>query len=126
MRTILRLADERPSLRVVDYEIGNPTYAADVADAIARLVEEPAYGIYHHVDESHASRYDFAREILRQAERADVHVEPIKLCEYRRPSTPPRYSALRNFLAAEDLGIRLPPWPDALRRFLAAEATGAS
>ncbi len=126
VRTILRLADERPSLRVVDDEIGNPTYAADVADAIARLVEEPAYGIYHLVNEGHCSRYDFAREILRQAGRADVNVEPIKLSEYPRPSTPPRYSALRNFVAAADLGIRLPPWPDALRRFLAAEAAGAS
>ena len=124
--TILRLANERPSLRVVDDEVGNPTYAADVADAICRLIEEPAYGIYHFVNEGHCSRYDFAREILRQAGRADVHVEPIKLSEYPRPSTPPRYSVLRNFVGAADLGIRLPPWQDALRRFLAANAAGVS
>jgi dTDP-4-dehydrorhamnose reductase len=120
VRTILRLADERPLLRVVDDEIGNPTYAVDVAGAIARLIHEPAYGIYHFVNEGYCSRYDFAREILRQAGREAVPIEPIKLRDYERPSTPPSFSALRNFVGASDLGITLPPWQDALARFLEA------
>jgi dTDP-4-dehydrorhamnose reductase len=119
VRTILRLAAERPDLRVVADEIGNPSYAPDIADAIARLIQEPAYGIYHVVNEGHCSRYDFACEILRQAGRENVTVEPISLRDYQRPSTPPPFSALRNFVGATDLGIRLPPWQDALARFLA-------
>jgi dTDP-4-dehydrorhamnose reductase len=118
VRTILRLAGERDSLRVVDDEIGNPTYAPDVAAAIGRLIAEPAYGIYHFVNEGHCSRYDFAREILQQSGREHVHVEPIKLREYPRPSTPPPFGVLRNFVGGSDLGIRLPPWQDALARFL--------
>src|SRR5579883_1887604 len=47
VRTMLRLAGERPTLTVVDDERGGPTLAADLADAIARLAERPVYGIYH-------------------------------------------------------------------------------
>ncbi len=117
-RTILRLARERDKLAIVEDEIGNPTYAADVAEAVARLIHEPAYGIYHLVNEGYCSRYAFAREILRQAGLDHVEVDPIKLRDYKRASTPPRFGALRNFVAAADLDIVLPPWQDALTRFL--------
>ena len=121
VRTMQRLAAEQDTLRVVDDEIGNPTYALDAAEAIRRLIREPAYGTYHFVNEGYCSRYDFAREILRQSGRDDVRVEPIKLKDYPRPSTPPPFTALRNFVGAVDLGIVLPPWQDALARFLHGE-----
>jgi dTDP-4-dehydrorhamnose reductase len=122
VRTILRLAGERDRLTVVDDEVGNPTYAADIAEAIARLMREPAYGVFHLVNEGYCSRYEFAREILRQAGVDHVRVEPIKLRDYQRASTPPPFTALRNFVAATDLGIALPPWQDALGRFLERQA----
>jgi dTDP-4-dehydrorhamnose reductase len=125
VRTILRLAAERDELQVVDDEIGNPTYAADVAGAIGRLIAEPAYGTYHLVNEGYCSRYDFAREILRQAGKQGVRVTPIKLRDYRRASTPPPFSALSNFVAARDLAIVLPPWQDALERALSGSADPA-
>lgn len=118
VRTILRLAGERSELAVVADEIGNPTFAPDIADAISRLIEQPAYGTYHLVNEGYCSRYDFAREILQLAGRSNVHIRPIKLAEYKRDSTPPRFGALRNYVAATDLGIQLPPWQTALRIFL--------
>lgn len=117
VRTMLRLASERDRLSVVDDEIGNPTYAADVAAGMAELVREGAYGTFHLVNEGYCSRYEFAQEILRQAGAAHVVVEPIKLRDYARASTPPPFSALRN-VVAKDLGIVLPPWQDALGRFL--------
>ena len=120
VRTIQRLASERDRLTVVDDEIGNPTYAGDVAEAISRLVDERAYGIYHLVNEGYCSRFEFAREILRQSGFDHVHVEPIKLRDYARASTPPAFTALRNFVGAADLDIVLPPWQDALTRFLLA------
>jgi dTDP-4-dehydrorhamnose reductase len=118
VRTILRLAGERDRLAVVDDEIGNPTYAVDLAAAVARLIREPAYGIYHLVNEGSCSRYAFACEILRQPGLTQIHIDPIKLRDYKRDSTPPAFGALRNFVAATDLDIVLPPWQDALARFL--------
>lgn len=121
VRTILRLAQERPELAVVDDEIGNPTYAPDVAVAIAALIQHPAYGIYHFVNEGHCSRFTFAQEILQQAALDHVVVRPIKLAEYVRDSTPPAWGALRNFAGAHGLGIQLRPWQEALSAFLAEQ-----
>jgi dTDP-4-dehydrorhamnose reductase len=118
VRTILRLAQERPELSIVDDEIGNPTYAPDLAEAIAALIQQPAYGIYHFVNEGYCSRFEFASEILRQAGRTDVILKPIKLAEYKRDSTPPAFGALRNFVGATDLQIQLRPWQAALTAFL--------
>lgn len=123
VRTILRLAQERSELAVVDDEIGNPTYAADVAEAITALIQQPAYGIYHLVNEGHCSRFAFAREILQQAGLEHIALQPIKLAEYVRDSRPPAFGALRNFVAATDLDIRLRPWQMALNTFLTAQRT---
>ncbi len=118
VRTMLRLAQERAELAVVDDEIGNPTYAPDVAHAVARLIEQPAYGIYHFVNEGYCSRFEFAGELLRQAGYSHIQLKPIKLAEYKRDSTPPPFSALRNFVGATDLGLQLRPWQAALAEFL--------
>ncbi len=118
VRTMIKLAAERSELAVVDDEIGNPTYAQDIANAVAALIQHPAYGIYHLVNEGYCSRYDFAREIFHQIGRTDIHVRPIKLADYQRDSTPPTFTPLRNFVAATSLGIQLPHWQEALQVFL--------
>jgi dTDP-4-dehydrorhamnose reductase len=122
VRTILRLAQERNELAVVDDEVGNPTYAPDLAEAIARLINHPAYGIYHLVNDGFCSRFEFAREILQQAGMENVAIKPIKLADYRRDSTPPAFGVLRNFVGATDLGIQLRPWQAALAAFLESES----
>jgi len=119
VRIILRLASERDALSLVADEIGSPTYAPDVAAAIAQLIELPFYGTYHLVNEGSCSRYDFAAEILRQAGRDRVTLHPIKLADYQRDSAVPRYTPLRN-LAAATLGIRLRPWQEALEEYMKA------
>lgn len=120
VRTILRLADAPPEggLRVVDDEIGNPTYAADVAAAVTRLITSDHYGTYHFVNSGACSRHAFAAEILRLAGRTDVPITPIKLADYRRDSSPPPFSPLAN-LAGADLGISLRPWQEALAAYMA-------
>jgi dTDP-4-dehydrorhamnose reductase len=114
---IIELADELGSLRVVTDEVGNPTYAPHLAEALGQLIETEAYGVYHLTNAGYASRYDFAREILRISGRESVPVEPITLDAFDRDSTPPRFAPLANTAAAA-LGIRLPSWQDALRAFL--------
>jgi dTDP-4-dehydrorhamnose reductase len=119
---ILQLAQEvrdgrRDALRVVIDEVGNPTHAPDLAQAIATLIGTEAFGVYHLVSEGHCSRHGMAEEILRIAGYDDVPVEPILLSQFQRPSSPPPYAPLKNTAAAA-LGIRLPQWHDAVARFL--------
>ena len=114
---IIQLADERGSLRVVTDEVSNPTYVEDLAIAIVKLIETHAYGLYHLVNEGAASRYDFAKEILRLSGRDAVPVTPITSEAFKRASVPPRYAPLVNNAAAA-LGIRLRPWKEALADFL--------
>ena len=122
VRKMIRLADERGNLRVVSDEVGSPTYADDVAGGIRQLVQTEAYGVYHLVNEGIASRFDFAREILQLSGRGHVPLEPIKLADYSRPSTPPPYTPLRNF-CGKALGITFRSWQDALAEYIASHDT---
>ncbi len=114
---IIELADELGALRVVTDEVGNPTFALDLAAALARLIQTEAYGVYHLTNAGYASRFDFAREILRISGREEVPVEPITLDAFERDSTPPRFAPLANTAAAA-LGIQPRPWQEALADFL--------
>jgi dTDP-4-dehydrorhamnose reductase len=114
---IVQVADERGALKVVTDEVGNPTYAPDLAAGIAALIETGAYGVYHLTNTGYTSRYDYVREVLRLAGREHIPVEPISLDDFQRPSTPPRFAPLTNTAAAA-LGISLRPWQEAVEEFL--------
>jgi dTDP-4-dehydrorhamnose reductase len=122
VKTMLRLAGERPRLTVVDDEVSAPTLAADLADAIRRLVERRVYGIYHLSNAGSCSRYELACRTLALA-GLGTEVVPVSSEEYRQhyplPARRPANSTLQN-LAGAALGIELPPWESALRRFLEA------
>lgn len=112
------LADKHARIRVVTDEVANPTYAPDLADAIARLIQTGHYGIYHLVNEGYCSRYEFAVEILKQAGHESVPVSPITSDQFQRTSTPPPFAPLRNTVGAA-LGITLRPWQEALADYFA-------
>jgi dTDP-4-dehydrorhamnose reductase len=114
---IQQLADERGALQVVDDEIGAPTWVEDLADACVRLLQTERYGIYHLVNSGYTSRYEFAKTILALTNRSHVPITPIKLADFPRPSTPPRFGALANWAGAA-AGITLRPWQAALTAFL--------
>ncbi len=117
---IIQLADERGALRVVADEVGNPTYAPDLARALVDLLHSEAYGVYHLTNAGYCSRYEMARAILRLSGREHVPVEPIRLADFERASTPPPFAPLANTAAAA-LGITLRPWEEALEEFLGME-----
>jgi dTDP-4-dehydrorhamnose reductase len=121
---IVKRAKEDGRLRVVADEVGSPTFAPDLAQAVAHLIATDAYGIYHFVNDGACSRFEFAQKILELAGLAHVPIEPIRLADLGRPSTPPPYSPLRNFCGAQ-IGIRLRPWPDALAEYMANEEFGS-
>lgn len=112
---VLELARRQVPLAYVTDEIGCPTYAPDLAAALARLVATGRYGIYHLVNSGSCSRYEWVVEILQLANMPRP-VKPITLADFSRASTPPKNGALENFAAAT-LDITLRPWQDALRDF---------
>jgi len=112
---ILALTEERDELSVVTTEVGSPTYAPDLAQAIVRLIEYPLYGIYHLVNEGSCSRYEFAGRILEFAGKSGFPLHPVQA--YDRPTRVPVNATLRNFSAATQLGIRLRRWEEALRSY---------
>jgi len=121
-KKIIELAQQRGALTGVTDEIANPTYAPDLAHALARLIETRHYGIFHLPNAGVASRYDFIAQILKCAGLAHIPLAPITLADYPRVSTPPTYSALANIIGAEILDIKLRAWQDALEEHFKSRA----
>lgn len=117
VRTVLRLANEQPSLRMVADEVGSPTYAADVAQAVAQLLATDMYGTYHFVNDGYCSRFELAQATLQAAGKGDVPLHPMALADYARPSRVPPFTPLAN-VAGAAVGITLRPWQDALAEFV--------
>lgn len=120
VKTMMRLGRERGELGVIFDQIGTPTYARDLADAILQIVEKgPVAGTYHFTNEGVTSWYDFAREIHRQAGIL-CHVRPLHTEEYPTPAARPHYSVLDKTLIKQTYGITIPWWTESLARCLEA------
>jgi dTDP-4-dehydrorhamnose reductase len=115
---ILASAERTGALRVAADEFGNPTFAPDLAAAIARLVDSRLYGIYHLTNSGFCSRYEFAREIMRLAGRPELPITPILSAEWPRPSRPPLHAVLAS-TASASVDITLRSWQDALAEYMA-------
>jgi dTDP-4-dehydrorhamnose reductase len=114
--TILKLAVSRPALDVVNDQRGCPTYAVDLARAIAELCRKNASGIVHVTNAGDCTWFEFAQEIVRSAGLATT-VRPVSSQQMARPAPRPAYSVLSP-ARLHALGIEMPPWRDALRRYL--------
>lgn len=120
LRTMLRLAAERPELRVVADQIGNPTYAPHLADAILALAgrladgrQPHAWGIYHAAGTGETSWHGFAAAIVRAGARfgvPQVPVVPIVTTDYPTPARRPANSRLDCGKLERAFGVRLPSW----------------
>jgi dTDP-4-dehydrorhamnose reductase len=116
--TILRLAASRSEIDVVDDQRGCPTYAADLAQAIAQLCQQDARGIVHATNRGNCSWFEFAREIVGRAGLTTI-VKPTTSDKFVRPAERPKYSVLSSS-SLEKYAITMPDWHDALNRYLAA------
>jgi len=124
LRSMLRLADERERLTVVDDQIGAPTSAAWVAEAtttiLRRLDERSASernGLYHLTASGQTSWYGFATAIFAQFERPDVVVEPIASDEYPTAAERPAYTVLDTNKARTTFDLAIPTWSEQLDAF---------
>lgn len=125
VKTMLRLGAERSELKVVNDQWGTPTYAADLAAALMRMVEvtdeaaagqkEALYGLYHYTDEGLTTWCDFAREIMRLGGRPCT-VGPITTAEYGAAAPRPEWSVLSKRKIRETFGVEVPEWEDSLKR----------
>jgi dTDP-4-dehydrorhamnose reductase len=116
--TILRLSGERDELRVVDDQVGSPTYTVDLSEAIERLIDRGATGIVHCSNSGECSWYLFAREILRLKGKGGLSIIPIKSDELKRPAPRPPYSVLSNERYYNLTGYRMRSWEESLGDYL--------
>lgn len=116
--TVLKLAASRSEIDVVDDQRGSPTYAADLAHAIAQLCSRDASGIVHATNRGDCSWFEFAREIVSRAGLTTI-IKPTTSDKFVRPAERPKYSVLSSS-SLEKYAITMPGWEDALKRYLAA------
>ncbi len=116
LHTMERLGSERPALRVVNDQVGAPTLAEDLADALIRLYETGAHRepmrCLHITNAGSCSWFDFARAIMEHSGLA-CRVEPIPSSAYPTRAVRPRYSVL-SLKSVERFGIRPRHWREAL------------
>lgn len=122
VKTMLRLGKEREELKVVFDQIGTPTYAGDLADALLIILskeESCAYvpGIYHFSNEGVCSWYDFARKIMELA-GLSCKVTPVETKDYPTPATRPAYSVLNKAKIKDTYNLIIPHWEEALKKCL--------
>ncbi len=123
VKTILELAKKEKELKVVRDQIGSPTWAYNLAEAIGKLIESDLYGVYHITNSGQASWYDFACEILKLKE-IKVKVNPVRTKEFPRSAPRPPYSVLDNFNLKEMGIFKMPNWRKALKDFLNKDFNG--
>lgn len=122
LKTMLRLSGERPELRIVYDQVGTPTYAPDLANAILQGIREKHVatqsGVFNYANEGVTSWYDFAREIFR-LRKIDCRVMPILSADYPTPAPRPTYSLLDKHHFKTTFQQTIPHWHDGLERCLA-------
>ena len=120
LKTMLRLGKERNSINVVSDQIGTPTYAGDLAEAIVTIlpqVQKGKKGIYHFTNEGVCSWYDFAHAIM-QLSGLSCTVNPIESKDYPTKAARPFYSVLNKGKIKQDFCLEIPHWRDALFKVL--------
>ena len=121
VKTMLRLTAEKPSLKVVFDQVGTPTYAGDLAQAIVRLLEiadQAGNDTYHFSNEGVCSWYDFAKTIAEYAGHTACDIQPCHSDEFPSPVRRPAYSVLDKTKIKETFGLRIPYWTDSLKKCL--------
>lgn len=122
VKTMLRLMRERTELKVVSDQIGSPTYAADLGEALMQVIQEQESGnihsgIYHYSNTGVISWFDFA-EAIRNFSKLNCKLIPIATSAYPTPAKRPRYSVLHTDDFTKDFNIPLKKWDDRLKECL--------
>lgn len=129
VKTMLNLTATKPTLNVVFDQVGSPTYAYDLAQAIFDIVENRKYegqnGIFHYSNEGVCSWFDFTKMIAEYAGHTDCDIQPCHSDEFPSKVVRPSYSVLDKTKIKKTFNIHIPYWTDSLKRCLAELAKQA-
>jgi dTDP-4-dehydrorhamnose reductase len=125
VKTMLRMASEGRSLKVVDDQHCTPSFATDVAAAIWRLLKTEQFGLYHMTNAGETTWHGFACEIFRAA-GLNVQVTAIPSRDFPQKAKRPSYSVLDCSKLIATIGRGLPDWKDALARYVSQIAADFS
>jgi len=129
VKTMLNLTATKPQLKVVFDQVGTPTYALDLSNAIMTIIEDykkewtlkpgtwnyPKTGVYHFSNEGVCSWFDFTKMIAEFAGNTACNIQPCHSDEFPSPVKRPSYSVLDKTKIKETYGITIPYWTDSLR-----------
>ncbi|MDD4431082.1 MAG: dTDP-4-dehydrorhamnose reductase [Bacteroidales bacterium] len=123
VKTMIRLGREKSELRVVSDQWGSPTYAADLAEALIKIIlsAEAGHfspGIYHYSNEGSCSWYEFAQKIHQLAGITSCKIIPVSTAEYPTAAQRPSYSLLDKSKIRGDYGVAVPLWTESLEACL--------
>lgn len=120
VKTMLSLTSSKSELKVVFDQVGTPTYAQDLADAIFHIIENRKMagneGIYHYSNEGVCSWYDFTKAIAEIAGNTDCDIQPCHSNEFPSPVVRPSYSVLDKTKIKNTFLIKIPYWTDSLKK----------
>jgi dTDP-4-dehydrorhamnose reductase len=116
VKTMMRLMSEKQSLGIIDDQLGSPTYAADLAEAIMQIISSGKWeqGIYNYSNDGVISWFDFANEIKHQI-GSNCIVNPLTTEQFPTPAKRPKYSVLDKSKIQHTFSISLKDWKESLR-----------
>jgi dTDP-4-dehydrorhamnose reductase len=114
---ILKACESRNELKVVDDQVGSPTFTKDLAEAMLQLLRADVRGVLHVTNSGTCSWFEFAQEILRHAGRSSVRVIPVSSAAYPRVARRPAYSVLSQSHLAK-FGIKMRNWKETIPVYL--------
>ena len=118
-KTMMNLTATKPQLKVVFDQVGTPTYALDLARAIAMVLERfdgSQTGIYHYSNEGVCSWFDFTKMIAEYSGKTECDVQPCHSDEFPSPVKRPSYSVLDKTQIKKVFGVKIPYWTDSLKQ----------
>ena len=118
-KTMMNLTATKPQLKVVFDQVGTPTYALDLARAIAMVLERfdgSQTGIYHYSNECVCSWFDFTKMIAEYSGKTECDVQPCHSDEFPSPVKRPSYSVLDKTKIKKVFGVKIPYWTDSLKQ----------
>ena len=115
VKTMLKLGAERDELNIIADQVGTPTYAIDLANAIFDIIESGStqYGVYHYSNEGVTSWFDFAKAIF-DISRTSVKANPIPGCAYPTKAIRPAFSVMDKSKIKTTFNMAIPYWRDSL------------
>lgn len=127
VKTMLKLGREKELLPVIFDQIGTPTYAADLAQAIIQIITSNVFitGIYHYSNEGVCSWYDFAKSIFKLSDITTCIINPIEAKDFYDQTPRPFYSVLNKSKIKTTFGITIPHWEESLQKCLNVIKKGA-